>query len=59
MDCPRCGGLMVTDWFQDLRDETGEIAFYGLRCVICGEILDPKIVMNRRLSESCLRGRCQ
>ena len=47
MPCPRCSGLMVNDWFQDLLDDTGEIDFYGTRCVMCGEILDPVILMNR------------
>ncbi len=47
MKCPRCGGLMVSDRLQDLKDSTGFIHFYGVRCLVCGEILDPTILENR------------
>ena len=47
MECPRCGGLMVLDQFQDLLDDAGQINFYGLRCLICGEVLDPLILRHR------------
>lgn len=47
MECPRCSGLMVVDQFTDLLDGTGQIDFYGLRCLMCGEVLDPMILMNR------------
>jgi rRNA maturation protein Nop10 len=41
--CPRCGGLMVVEWCQDLSDYTAQ------RCVQCGELIDPVILENRRL----------
>jgi len=47
MLCPRCGGLMIGERFYDFRDDTGRIYFRGMRCLICGEILDPKILENR------------
>lgn len=47
MRCPRCNGLMITDRFQDLQDSTGHIHFYGTRCLVCGEVLDPMILENR------------
>ncbi len=47
MKCPRCEGLMVVDWLQDLKDSTGHLHFYGLRCLLCGEILDETILENR------------
>jgi uncharacterized Zn finger protein len=62
--CPRCSGLMVAEWCQDLSDHTAQ------RCVQCGEVIDPVILQNRRragitigpgrkkeyaLSESCNR----
>ena len=50
MECPRCAGFMLVDQFQDLLDDTGQIDFYGLHCLICGEILDPLILTNRELS---------
>ena len=48
MQCPRCAGNMVPEIFQDMWDDTGRISFYGYRCVICGEILDPVIMQNRQ-----------
>jgi len=53
MDCPRCGGMMILDHFLDLEN-TGQIDFQGSRCLICGEILDPIILVNRMHSESAL-----
>lgn len=47
MECQRCRGLMVSDSFTDLLDETGQIRFGGWRCLACGEIVDPVIVTNR------------
>jgi hypothetical protein len=47
MDCPRCKSGMIEETFEDLRDDTGTLCFYGFRCVICGEILDPVIIANR------------
>ena len=54
MQCPRCGGLMIVERFQDLLDETGRINFYALRCLLCSETLDPTILMNRTAGESSL-----
>lgn len=48
MKCPRCGGLMVGDWFLDINDEAGRMKFDGLRCLICGEIVDSLILENRQ-----------
>ncbi|MEO5658151.1 MAG: hypothetical protein ABIO65_00030 [Nitrospiria bacterium] len=47
MECRRCHGLMVSDRFTDLMDETGQMTFGGWRCLVCGEIVDPVIVTNR------------
>ena len=40
--CPRCRGLMVAEWCQDLSD------YRAQRCVQCGEVIDPVILQNRR-----------
>ena len=40
--CPRCSGLMVAEWCEDLSDYSGQ------RCVQCGELIDPVIMQNRR-----------
>jgi uncharacterized protein with PIN domain len=41
--CPRCGGLMVAEWCEDLSNYSAQ------RCVQCGEVIDPIILENRRL----------
>jgi hypothetical protein len=43
----RCGGLMITDYYLDLQDDTGQIGITGLRCTSCGEVIDPVILQNR------------
>ncbi len=43
----RCGGLMVTEYYFDLEDDTGQIGITGLRCTSCGEVIDPVILRNR------------
>jgi len=48
MRCPRCASCMVNEPFEDLRDDTGALYFYGWRCLGCGEIIDPVILANRR-----------
>lgn len=49
MPCQRCNGLMIRDMFCDLRDDTGTVAFQGLRCVNCGEVVDAVVLDHRRL----------
>ena len=44
--CPRCGGLMVSEWGADLMKNTGQ------RCVQCGELVDSVILENRRLQQT-------
>jgi len=48
MDCPRCQGMMVQSSFLDLEDDTGQHEFWALRCVQCGNIVDPIIMKNQR-----------
>jgi hypothetical protein len=48
--CPRCQGLMVPSFMNDLRPETvQEGEWWSRRCVNCGECLDPTITQNRRI----------
>ncbi len=46
-ECPRCGGLMVTEPCVDLLD-SGHLDVLARRCVQCGEVIDPVILENRR-----------
>jgi uncharacterized Fe-S cluster-containing MiaB family protein len=56
MNCQRCNGLMVVDHFIDMADDSGHLWMRGWRCVICGEVVDPKIYRHR-LIQSSLRNR--
>lgn len=46
--CLRCGGLLLPTYYQDIQDDTGQIDFVALRCAVCGEVVDPVILENRR-----------
>ena len=47
--CQRCKGRMV---FEKFYGKSG--AFFGWRCVICGDILDPVILLHRLTQEADL-----
>ncbi len=49
--CPRCSGSMARESFLDLRDDTGAFCFDGWRCMVCGEIIDPLILANRKVKD--------
>jgi hypothetical protein len=38
---------MVTEYYFDLEDDTGQIGITGLRCTSCGEVIDSVILRNR------------
>ena len=38
---------MVTKYYMDLQDDTGQIGITGIRCSSCGEVIDPVILRNR------------
>ena len=42
MRCQRCHGKMIFEKFYDVNN-----VFFGWHCVICGEILDPVILLHR------------
>jgi hypothetical protein len=44
--CPRCGGLMVAEPCTDFWADAENVAMR--RCVQCGEVIDPIILLNRR-----------
>lgn len=47
MNCQRCQGLMIRESFLDLRDDTGQLSFNGWKCLNCGELVDPVVLMHR------------
>jgi hypothetical protein len=38
---------MVTDYYMDLQDNTGQIGMEAWRCMSCGEVIDSVILRNR------------
>jgi len=38
---------MVTEYYLDLQDDTGQIGITAVRCTGCGEVIDPVIIRNR------------
>jgi len=45
MKCPRCSKSMIREsYYVDFE------MFSGWKCIMCGEVLDPVILNNRRLS---------
>lgn len=49
MKCPRCQGWMVHDQFSDLRDDTGRLHWEGWRCLNCGAIMDPLVLLHQAM----------
>jgi hypothetical protein len=45
--CARCGGLLLTQHYMDLLDDTGQIDITAWHCTICGEVIDSVILKNR------------
>lgn len=52
--CARCGGLMVSQFCIDLFNGTGDLEVEPLRCVQCGDIVDPVILHNRLRQQEAL-----
>lgn len=49
MRCPRCGGLLVEEYFLAPLPDSPH-CFQGARCLNCGVILDDVIAANQALS---------
>jgi len=45
--CLRCRGALTYEKFYGLGDQ-----FWGWKCLICGEIIDPVILENRQLMKA-------
>jgi hypothetical protein len=50
VNCQRCGGRMIFEKFYDVSN-----VFFGWHCVMCGEILDPVILLHRLSQDADLR----
>lgn len=56
MECLRCQGLMVVDYYIDMEDDQGTHWLRAWRCMACGEVIDPGIIQRRLARESRLQG---
>ncbi|HYB21361.1 MAG TPA: hypothetical protein VEH09_10535 [Thermodesulfobacteriota bacterium] len=50
VNCQRCGGRMIFEKFYDVNN-----IFFGWHCVMCGEILDPVILLHRLSQDADLQ----
>jgi hypothetical protein len=47
MKCSRCNGFMVVEDCLDTKGEPGQLWIRALRCVMCGNLIDPIIHRHR------------
>lgn len=52
MKCPKCGGLMNFEEFLNVASDGMPWSYEGWRCLDCGEIIDPLILLNREASKA-------
>jgi len=52
MKCTRCEGLMVVDNLIDIQESCVPMWMRGMRCVSCGNIVDPLILRHRMIQKS-------
>jgi hypothetical protein len=52
MKCQKCGGWMSFEHFLHTENEGIPWSYEGWRCVYCGEVVDPLILLNRKRSIS-------
>jgi uncharacterized Zn finger protein len=55
MHCPRCGGMMVSEFVSDLHNVWQEDQTDMWRCVSCGEMIDPLVMINRKKAKETLQ----
>ncbi|TKB67717.1 MAG: hypothetical protein E8D47_03985 [Nitrospira sp.] len=48
MTCRRCNGLMVRERYDDLSLGSAGYEVFALRCLNCGEIVDPVIAAHHQ-----------
>lgn len=49
MKCARCSGLMVVDHLLDMKESYLPMWMQALRCLACGNIVDPAIHYHREI----------
>jgi len=48
MECARCDGLLVMDYYIDMEN-SGGLWLEAWRCVCCGNVVDPQILGHHAL----------
>ncbi len=51
MNCQRCNGLMVEDHCYDYLEGGKPFNVQTMRCICCGNIVDPLIMQHRQALE--------
>ncbi len=54
MTCERCDGLMVSERIYDLG-MSNDLFVEGLRCLLCGDVVDTISLENRRRSAETIQ----
>ena len=49
MKCARCSGLMVADHLLDMKESYLPMWMQAMRCLACGNIVDPAIHYHREI----------
>ncbi len=52
--CQRCGGFMVGEFCIDVFNSARELDVMALRCVLCGNVVDPVILQNRKRQQDAI-----
>ena len=52
MKCVRCKGFMVLDDLIDLQESYVPMWMRGLRCLSCGNVVDPLILRHRMIQQA-------
>ena len=57
MRCTKCCGLMVVDQLLDMKESFLPMWLQALRCLTCGNIVDPLIHFHRATQQAQRAGR--
>jgi uncharacterized Zn finger protein len=52
MKCTRCSGFMVAEDMLDMRESYLPMWMRALRCIACGNIVDPLINKNKMVQQT-------
>ena len=52
MRCTKCSGLMVVDHLLDMKESYLPMWMQALRCLTCGNIVDPLIHFHRATQQA-------